>query len=248
MNDPFSEVAQLYSEARPTYPASLGSFLSSLCAQRDLAWDCATGNGQAALGLTPFFKRIYATDISALQLRFAFFHSQIEYFCCPAERTSLPTACVDLLTVAEALHWFDHSAFEAEAIRVLKPKGVLAVWHYDDLRVAPDIDQYLSIIRQEVQDDWCQRALHATEPKQFSPLHLMPIALRDFPESQPWTAERMTKNINTWSAVQRYVKRHANGRSKIDALTHALTQAWGHETRYIHFNIHLQTWRKLSPV
>jgi len=49
--DHFSVNSEKYSKYRPDYPAALFKFLSSLTPGQDLAWDCATGSGQAAHGL-----------------------------------------------------------------------------------------------------------------------------------------------------------------------------------------------------
>lgn len=49
----------------------------------------------------------------------------------PAESTSLPDASVDLVTVAQAFHWFDIPAFRAECRRILRPGGQIAlIWNF----------------------------------------------------------------------------------------------------------------------
>ena len=137
--DHFSPVAATYARARPGYPPALFAWLAHSCAARDLAWDCATGSGQAAVGLRPWFARILATDASAAQLEQAQPDSGIDYRLAPAEHSGLPAASVDLITVAQALHWFDLPRFHREVRRVLKPDGLFAAWSYGTLRVAdPD--------------------------------------------------------------------------------------------------------------
>ena len=135
--DLFSAQAATYAAIRPDYPPALFDFLASIVERRRLAWDCATGNGQAALALAAFFERVIATDASAEQLAHARAHPRIEYRVATAEASGLPGATVDLVTVAQALHWFDRERFYAEAKRVLVPRGVLAVWSYGD-PVIPD--------------------------------------------------------------------------------------------------------------
>ncbi|WP_445361712.1 methyltransferase domain-containing protein [Microbulbifer sp. EKSA005] len=44
-----------------------------------LAWDCACGSGQAAIGLAKLFSSVYATDISAEQIKAAKAHPKIHY-------------------------------------------------------------------------------------------------------------------------------------------------------------------------
>src|SRR5271165_5154222 len=112
--DHFSDHAHRYEACRPTYPDSRFAFLASLVPTHDLAWDCATGNGQAALGLTPHFRAIIATDASPQQLALASTHKQITYLVAPADRTPLPDGSVDLVTVASAFHWLDSPRFYGE--------------------------------------------------------------------------------------------------------------------------------------
>src|SRR2546430_10259480 len=123
--DHFSKQASDYAKFRPRYPQKLFEYLGSIAPSRELAWDCATGNGQAAVGLAAVFRRVIATDASTKQIASAERHERIEYHVAPAERTDIEAAAVDLTMVAQALHWFDLDEFYAEARRVLKPNGVL---------------------------------------------------------------------------------------------------------------------------
>jgi hypothetical protein len=132
--DHYSGHADLYRAFRPTYPAALFEHLASLALGHDLAWDCATGNGQAALALTPFFRSVVATDASSQQVAQARPHDRITYRVAPAERTALGDASVDLVTVAQALHWFDLPAFYAEVRRV---RGSLETPPARDIRERP---------------------------------------------------------------------------------------------------------------
>ena len=138
--DHFSAHASAYARYRPRYPEALFAYLASLCPAHDLAWDCATGNGQAARSLTEHFARVVATDASADQLAHAAPHEQITYHVAPAAQSPLASHSADLVTVAQALHWLDLDAFYAEVRRVLKPGGVLAVWTYGLLRINPAVD------------------------------------------------------------------------------------------------------------
>ncbi len=129
--DHFSGHAAVYASFRPGYPPALIDFVTSLAPGRSLAWDCATGNGQAAVCLAEHFERVIATDASAAQLAQATPHPNVEYRQAPAEQSGLADGSVDLLTVATALHWFDFDRFYAEAERVLAPGGALAAWAYN---------------------------------------------------------------------------------------------------------------------
>ena len=123
--DHFSTVAQDYARFRPGYPAALFSTLAGLAPTRDLAWDCATGNGQAAVHLAGHFARVVATDLSQEQLGRAIAAPRIVFRRAGAEESGLDPSSVDLITVAQAVHWFDFDRFDAEARRVLVPRGVL---------------------------------------------------------------------------------------------------------------------------
>ena len=141
--DYFSGHADRYAAHRPGYPAALYAFLAGQCPGRNLCWDCATGNGQAAVELSGYFDQVLATDSSAEQISHAQAHKRIEYRVANATHSELEAASVDLVTVAQALHWFDIAAFSSELTRVLRPGGVLAVWCYNLSQIADGIDRAL---------------------------------------------------------------------------------------------------------
>src|SRR4249919_1013204 len=138
--DHFSGHAAAYAQARPTYPAELFAWLASQCPRHELVWDAGCGNGQASVALAAHFQRVFASDPSATQIDAAMPHPSVRYSVEPAERCSLPDHCADLVTVAQALHWFDHAAFYAEVRRVLKPGGVIAAWCYERSSVSLAVD------------------------------------------------------------------------------------------------------------
>jgi ubiquinone/menaquinone biosynthesis C-methylase UbiE len=127
-SDHFSDHADRYKAYRPTYPDALFTYLASLVPDHDLAWECATGNGQAAIGLVSQFRSVVATDASPRQIAKARRQSQVSYLVAHAERTPLADSSVDLVAVASAFHWLDHQRFYAEVRRVAKPGGILAAW------------------------------------------------------------------------------------------------------------------------
>jgi ubiquinone/menaquinone biosynthesis C-methylase UbiE len=125
--DHFSEVAARYAEFRPSYPAELFAWLASLCKEHEAAWDCATGSGQATAGLAAHFRQIIATDASAEQIAHAGAPGNVIFRVATTEASGLDARSVDLVSVAQAAHWFELPRFFAEARRVLKPGGVLAL-------------------------------------------------------------------------------------------------------------------------
>src|SRR5262245_5147429 len=128
--DHFSKVSERYADFRPRYPAALFDYLATLAPRKSAIWDCAAGSGQASVDLGGRFDRVIATDASQKQIASATPHASVEYRVARAEQCGLPDASVSLVTVAQALHWFDLKLFFAEVERVLTPGGVLAVWAY----------------------------------------------------------------------------------------------------------------------
>ena len=148
--DHFSRQATDYAKFRPQYPHALFEFIAAQAPNDELALDCATGNGQAAVALAEFFREVIGVDASAAQIESAQPNDRVEYRVAPAEATGLPSNSCDAMTVAQALHWFDLETFYAEAQRVLKPGGVLAVWAYNYLRVTPEVGAILRHFHDEV--------------------------------------------------------------------------------------------------
>ncbi len=126
--DLFSAQSKQYASFRPTYPKELYDFILSHVKNRSIAWDCGCGNGQVANDLSPYFEKIFATDLSAKQIENAVAAPNIKYFISKAEQTSFPDKSFDVITVGQAIHWFDFPAFYNEVKRVSKPDAVLAVW------------------------------------------------------------------------------------------------------------------------
>ena len=141
--DHFSKQSEIYRVGRPTYPDELFEFLASLSPSLQLCWDCATGNGQAAISLAEHFKKVIATDASQRQLESAMPRENIDYRLAQAEQSGLEDHSADLITVATAAHWFEHDKFYAETKRVAKPKGILAVWAYSEAKISPEIDELM---------------------------------------------------------------------------------------------------------
>lgn len=224
--DHFSTQADSYARYRPHYPAELYTYLASLPAARQLAWDCATGSGQAAVALAESFTQVIATDASPQQLQRAQPHPRVSYQVATAEAVALADASVDLITVAQALHWFDLDAFASEAGRVLKPGGILAVWTYEMARIQPQVDAIVEHFYRDIVGPWWppERALVESG---YADIQL-PFSELDTPAFQmqaDWTLQQLTGYLSSWSAVQRY--RDEKGEHPIDTVMDALNDAWG---------------------
>lgn len=202
--DHFSRQAPDYAKFRPGYPDALFDWLSNQSAGHDLAWDVGCGSGQAAVPLAARFDHVVATDLSAAQISQATLHPQVEYRVAPCDASGLPAGRCDLVTVAQAIHWFDFDAFYAEATRVLKPGGLLAAWTYQLLRGEPAINAAIEAFYAEVLTPWWppQRRWvelgYAGMPFPFAVLPAPTFEIR-----LSWTLDDLVNYVGTWSAVQR---------------------------------------------
>lgn len=224
--DHFSSHAGSYARYRPVYPEALYTYLAGCCEAHEVAWDCATGNGQAALGLTPYFEQVVATDASAGQIEHATPHERVVYHVAPAEASPLADTSVDLITVAQALHWFDFDAFFTEVRRVLKPRGVLAVWAYGMLNATPAVNPLVEHYYREIVGPYWppeRRFLDDGLQTILFPFEQEPTPAIDM--TMMWTQEELLGYLGTWSATHRY--RHAHGTEPLELIRPALETAWG---------------------
>jgi SAM-dependent methyltransferase len=227
--DHFSGHAAAYAAFRPRYPETLFDFVAGLPAGRRLAWDCATGNGQAALGLAAHFQRVIATDASAAQIAEAEPHPRIEYRVAPAEGSGLPDGSVDLVTVAQALHWFDFDRFYAEVRRVLAPGGILAVWSYNLVRIEPALDRLLDHFSTAVVGSyWPPERRWVDEDYRTIPFPFVELPTRLFALEETWDLPRLLAYLRTWSSVTRC--RQATGGDPVAEVAPRLAAAWGDPT------------------
>jgi SAM-dependent methyltransferase len=240
----------LYSTYRPHYPDTLFKLLSDLAPSHRLAVDIGTGNGQAALGLARYFERVIATDRSEAQLAHAAKHERIEYRLAAAEASGILSGSVDLVTAAQALHWFDASAFFAEAKRLLRREGVIAVWGYGDpvLDTGP-LDRTLhEFNRGMLEQYWFPERDLLLQGYKTIPF---PFAEIDVPAQElemHWTLGELAGYLRTWSATARYVAE--NGVDPVTDLERALAPLWGEPTRRrpVRWPLHLRVGRDSGAV
>ncbi len=224
--DHFSALAAGYSKYRPCYSSDLFKYLSSITPGNALAWDCATGSGQAAVALADLFAAVIATDASSKQIEQAQPHSSIEYRVAVAEDSGLESASIDLITVAQALHWFDIPGFMQEAKRVLKPDGIIAVWTYNLFRINPEIDAIVDDLYWNILNGyWAEERKmvdngYADLTMPFEQLSPPPFSL-----NACWSLERVIGYLGTWSALRKY--REANADDRIADVAVRLKSAWG---------------------
>jgi SAM-dependent methyltransferase len=224
--DNFSRQAQEYARYRPQYPSALFDYLASLTAYHELAWDCATGNGQAAWGLAPHFDHVIATDASASQIDHAIAHPKIAYRVAAAEHTDLSDHSADLITIAQALHWFDFDAFYAEVRRVIKPGGVLAAWCYNRTDITPQVDRVLKTYGSDIlRTYWASRIAYVSTHYTTIPFPFAEAPAPIFNMQSHWDLSDLINYLNTWSAAQTYIKQH--GQDPLDLVRAELAEAWG---------------------
>jgi SAM-dependent methyltransferase len=221
----FSSVAEAYAAYRPTYPAELFAWLAEVAPVRGLVWDCGAGSGQATLALAQRFARVAATDASRAQLGSGVRAHGVSSWVATAERSAIRPARVDLISVAQALHWFDLPAFYAEARRVLRPGGVLAAWTYADPRLEGPPASVLEQFADEMRPYWPAGRTLVDSGYRTIPFPFAELAAPAFEMTARWTRDKVVGYLGTWSAVGRY--RSARGRDPMPALRAALTEVWG---------------------
>jgi SAM-dependent methyltransferase len=226
-HDHFSGVADRYADFRPHYPAALFDYLATVAPRQTLVWDCACGNGQASIDLASRFDRVIGTDASQEQIASAKPLPNVEFRVAPAEQSGLPDGSVGLVTVAQALHWFNFDRFYAEVRRVVAPGGVLAVWAYAMNTLEGEAaDQIIQeFYANQVGPYWppeCNwvEAGYRTIPFPFTDLNPPPFQME-----ARWTLEQLLGYFSTWSATTRFIK--ATGQDPIKPLTEALGKVWG---------------------
>ncbi len=224
--DHFSRASDRYQKFRPRYPAELFAFLAGLAPGRECAWDCATGNGQAAVALAKWFSRVTASDASQNQIAQARAHPRVAYRVATAEASGLEPAAIDLAVSAQAAHWFDHDAFFAEVRRVLKPRGVIALRCYALFQMEPEIDALvLELYRDVVGAFWPPERRHIEESYRSLSFPFPREAAPTLHMQAEWSLRHLVGYLGTWSAVHRY--RESQGKDPIESIRSRLNQAWG---------------------
>lgn len=227
----FSKYASEYCRFRPKYPEEMFTFLSEACKERESVLDCGTGNGQAAIELAKYFKHVIASDISTEQIALADIKSNIQYICCPAEKIDLLDNSTDLITSAQAMHWFDLDKFYKEIIRIAKPKAILAAWCYTLPTIADQIDSILL----ELYAILMQSSSHMIQIKyvhdcyETIPFPFDKINVPKFFMKEKWDYWTLVGHLKTWPSVKKY--RAKFGESSLDHFFEELRFQWGRVQR-----------------
>ncbi len=248
--DHFSGHAAEYARFRPDYPDALFDYLAGIAPARRLAWDCATGSGQAAISLARVFARVVATDASWSQVENARAHRRVRYVVASAEDSGIASNSVDLVTIAQSLHWFDRGRFWSEARRVLVPVGIIAFWAYGLFRMTPEVEAVVGRLYREIVGPYwpAQRGLiergYGTIDFPFA--EERPPAFR---MEKEWRLEDLLGYLRTWSATRRYME--ARGEDPVALVEEDLERAFGKpsgRTRRATWNLQLRVGRTPGPL
>jgi len=224
--DHFSGHASSYQKFRPRYPDEMFEFLASLAPAQKLAWDCATGNGQAAISLSKHFTQVVATDASEKQIANTVPKNNIAYQVAKAEHTQINERSVDLITVAQALHWFDIAAFFQEAQRVLTANGVLAIWSYRFLAISPELDNSVHYLYKDILDPYWPAERKLVEQGYANiDFPFKPVSVPPFKMTADWDLSQLLGYLSTWSAVERY--KTDMGSDPLLSIKATLSDLWG---------------------
>lgn len=239
MKDNFSAQAALYAQYRPTYPPELFKYIVSFVSDKNTAWDCGTGNGQSAVELSKYFKKVIATDISSKQIVNAEKAANIFYSVQPSEHTDIDNDSVNLITVAQAIHWFDFEKFYAEVKRIATKNAFIAVWSYSLLKINKSIDQ---IIRNYhfnfLGNYWDAERKYVDDEYKNIPFPFGKIDAPQFFIEKYWSLQELEGYLNTWSALQKYL--NANEPNPVPGIIRSIQPFWGREEKKkIIFPIHL---------
>ncbi|NVJ66184.1 MAG: class I SAM-dependent methyltransferase [Gammaproteobacteria bacterium] len=221
----FSDIAQQYQRNRPDYPSEIFQYLSMVCDNHQLAWDVGTGTGQAAAQLANQFDKVIATDESIEQIAHAKKFPNVTYLRETAENATLEDQSVDLITVAQALHWFDFDAFMQQVERVLKPGGIFAAWCYSLVHINPEVDKSIKLLYDDILGDYWSKRRHWIDAGysnfEFPHPLLMPPKIQ---MEITWSYQQFADYLRTWSAVQKY--KSMEGEDPVNLILQPLEFAW----------------------
>ncbi|PHR59290.1 MAG: hypothetical protein COA43_09120 [Robiginitomaculum sp.] len=226
----FNDKSDLYAKARPTYPYELFEFMMGLCEHHRSVWDCATGNGQAALGLSQCFDNVCATDISETQIANHLDIENTKFSVSPAEKTEFDTGMFDCVNVAQALHWFDFDEFWPEVKRVLKPTGLFITYSYGWFVVTKEIDEIIEdSVKSVIAPYWAPQNQLVIDGYRDVVFPFEKLTVPDISISTQWDFSGLMNYLHTWSATRRCMQ--DQGDSFFVHAEAKLKQAWGDPSR-----------------
>ena len=225
--DKFSAQSKLYKKFRPKYPKELYYEILKYVENKEVCWDCGTGNGQVACELSRYFKKVYATDISQQQIEKAEKRENITYRLERAEKTSFDDNTFDLITVGQAIHWFDLNPFNQEVKRVSKNRGIIGVWGYGLLRITKDVDEIIDEFYYKIIGNyWNAERKHVDHKYEAIPFDFNEKNLKkSFSIKTNWDLNHLEGYLNSWSSVQNYQFEH-KGENPVNELMDKIKSKW----------------------
>jgi len=210
MKDLFSSGSQLYQQARPSYPQEVIQEILKHVPERSFAWDCGAGSGQFTQLLSPHFDQVVGTDISEQQLHLAPYFDNVSYQVQPSEQTSFSAQSFDLISVAQAIHWFDFDGFYKEVVRTLKPQGVLVVIGYGLIHVEQTSINTMvkNLYSEKLNGYWDAERRYIDEEYQTIPFPFEEIEVATFKMQYQWSSAQLLKYLSTWSAIKHYCEQN----------------------------------------
>jgi SAM-dependent methyltransferase len=235
--DSFGLDAAGYRQFRPRYPASMFRYLAKLSPSREAALDCATGNGQAAIELAKLFARVAAFDSSQAQIDKAAADDRIEYRVARAETLPFTGWRFDLVTVAQAAHWFDLAEFYRKLSAVLVPGAVIAIWGYSYSRVDPAVDALVEAeLLTRIAPYWADGNKVIVEHYRSIDFPFEPLDWPRFVACHQWSRMDYMQYMRTWSAVRSFVA--DNWLDPVAELEASLRSVWSDRTaRTVEFDL-----------
>lgn len=242
--DNFSAQSGWYAKYRPGYPMEMIEFLASLVPSGECAWDAGTGNGQLAVALSQVFKQVYATDLSRSQIDKAVQRKNITYRVEPGEECTFGPDQFDLITVGQAIHWFDFGKFYPHVMRTLKPMGIFAVLGYDVFRVNPEVDRAVDSLYHGVLGPfWDPERTYVENHYRNIPFPF-DYEMRESVISSTWDLEDAIGYLNSWSAVRHFIDKV--GWDPVADIKGELSKSWGEGPKQVHFPVFMRFGRKGS--
>lgn len=225
MKDNFSFESDKYAKFRPRYPAEFFDFINTVTPKKENAWDCATGNGQIASELATTFKQVYATDISESQIENASKVANIHYSLQRAEKTGFKENWFDLVTVGQAIHWFDFESFYEEVRRTARNGALICAVGYGKIEIEPAINAVINHFYTDIIGEfWDEERRYIDQEYQTIPFPFEEIETPQFEIRELWSFKRLIGYLRTWSAVRHFVNR--KGYNPVDDLQNQLEPFW----------------------
>lgn len=232
MKDNFSSHSSDYARYRPTFPGEIFELTAKLVPGKSRAWDCGTGNGQVAGELAEIFREVKATDISDNQLQNAVNKPNITYSVQPAEKTVFPNHHFNLITVGQAVHWFNFNSFYKEVKRCSKPGGIILILGYGLLKGNKETTRIIKTFYKEIMGPyWDPERKYLDAEYKTIPFPFTELNLPKFEQKVNWDFEHLIGYLKTWSGVNHY--REKEGRDPVDLITSDLKRAFGEKGKIV---------------